>query len=144
MSDVSELPRIFVVDDDRSVAMTLVRILRHGGYDATPFTDSHEALVAACADAPQLLLAEANMPSLSGIDLGIEVRKRSQDCKILLTSGTVALPDLPDTRMAGEHEFEVLEKPLHLAELLGKVGSEIGRAKPPQPVLLLTLTNCCA
>jgi DNA-binding response OmpR family regulator len=144
MSQVSTLSRVFVVDDEPSVAKTLVRILRHGGYDATPFTNSQEALLAARADAPQLLLAEANMPSLSGADLGNAVRKCSPGCKVLLTSGTYILPDLHGNRRADELEFEVLDKPLHMAELLGKVQCEIGRAKPPQPVRLLTLEKCSA
>ena len=128
VSEVSNLRRVFVVDDERSVAMTLVRILRHGGYDATPFTDPQEALVAACANPPQLLLAEANMPSLSGDDLGKELRKHSLGCAVLLMSGAVTSFPFPGTVQPGKLEFEVLEKPLHLAALLGKVQRLIGEA----------------
>jgi DNA-binding response OmpR family regulator len=144
MFDVSAPRRIFVVDDERSVAMTLVRILRHGGYDATPFTDSREALLAARARAPQLLLVEANMPSLSGIDLGTEVRKGSPGCKVLLMSGSVTLSDFSAARLTGPLDFEILEKPLHMAELLRKVQCEIGGMRPPQPVRHLALESRCA
>lgn len=144
MSKLPSLHRIFVVDDEPSVAKTLVRILRYGGYDATPFTDPQEALLAARADAPELMLAEANMPSLSGVDLGTEVRKDSPDCKILLMSGTFAPPDFAGTRLGRGLEFEILDKPLHMAELLKKVQREIGVAKPPLPVRPLTLEKCCA
>jgi len=144
MSEGFNLRRIFVVDDERSVAMTLVRILRHGGYDATPFTDPYEALAAVRANPPALLLAEANMPSLSGADLGNEVRKHSLRCKVLLMSGTVTSLALAGTIRAGGLEFEVLEKPIHMATLLGKVQRVIGAAKPPQKARPLILKQSCA
>jgi len=122
--------RIFVVDGDRSVAMTLVRILTHGGYDATPFTDSTEALLAANLNAPRLVLADANMPSISGIDLAVEVRQCAPDCQVLLMSGALTQIDLLGPRKACGFEFEVLEKPLGIGDLLGKVQCLIGEGKP--------------
>src|SRR5580698_7506159 len=92
MPEPRNLHRIFVVDDEPAIAFTLARILCSQGYDAIPFTGSPEALLAAHSAAPHLLLTDASMPSMSGMELGIAMRKFSPDCKVLVLSGQPANP----------------------------------------------------
>lgn len=58
--------------------------------------------------------------------LGKELRKRSLRCGVLLMPGAVTSFPFPGTVQPGKLEVEVLEKPLHLAALLGKVQWAIG------------------
>lgn len=60
--------------------------------------------------------------------LGKELRKHSLQCEVLLMSGAVTSFPFPGTVQPGKLEFEVLEKPLHLAALLGTVQRVIGEA----------------
>jgi two-component system OmpR family response regulator len=60
------LPSVFVVDDEKTIAETLVTILHLSGFAAKSFTDPREALSAALDDAPDLLLSDVMMPELSG------------------------------------------------------------------------------
>lgn len=144
MYEFSNSPRIFVVDDDLPVALTLVRILRFGGYDAIPFTDSNEALRAARRTPPRLLLAEADMPSLSGIELAAAIRQSSPNCQIMLMSWDHGHPNELGGDRAAQLEFEVLEKPLRMAELLSKASSLLYQRKPPQPVPIPALDRWIA
>jgi DNA-binding response OmpR family regulator len=132
MPELRNLHRIFVVDDEPAIAFTLARILCSQGYDATPFTQSAEALQAAHSAAPDLLLTDALMPSMSGIELGVQMRKFSPDCKVFVLSGRPATADQLATYCTSEFEFEFLAKPVHPANLLGKIRFLDGKPKPPQ------------
>lgn len=121
MSESSKKKRIFVVDDENSIASTLALILESDGFDATPFTEPLEALKASRSESPDLLLSDVMMPQLSGIDLAIQMLEHSPFCKVLLFSG---MPDsanlLQDSREHG-HSFELLAKPMDPPELLRRI-----------------------
>ncbi len=67
-------PRIFVVDDEATIASTLALILNSSGFSATAFTDPLEALRSAEAQCPDFLISDVVMPKLNGIDLAIQFK----------------------------------------------------------------------
>jgi CheY-like chemotaxis protein len=101
--------------------MTLATILGRSGFQATAFTDPLEALQAAGAQPPDLLISDVVMPGLSGIDLAIRVREASPRCLVLLFSGQAATADLLEEARRRGHDFELLAKPIHPSEFLQKV-----------------------
>jgi DNA-binding NtrC family response regulator len=115
--------RVFVVDDEEIIADTLSAILRTRGYDARPFYDVASTLTACEVDAPDWIISDVVMPGLSGIEMGVQIRQRYPDCKILLFSGQAATAELLDKAQESGHEFEVLLKPVHPTELLAKLGT---------------------
>jgi DNA-binding NtrC family response regulator len=104
--------RVFVVDDEPSIASTLADILRMSGFAATAFTNPLEALEAARHHAPHLLVSDVAMLALSGIELAIELKRMDLDCNILLFSGHSATHDLLHQARARGFDFQVLPKPL--------------------------------
>jgi CheY-like chemotaxis protein len=114
-------PRIFVVDDEQVIAVTLAAILNQAGFHAVAFNLPLEALEAARAGQPDLLLTDVVMPKLSGIDLAIQVRELLPLCKVLLFSGMPDTADLLSDSAAQGHTFQVLAKPVHPTELLREV-----------------------
>jgi DNA-binding NtrC family response regulator len=126
MSSANYHPRIFVIDDEHTIASTLSLILRHKGYDTTSFTDPIDALRAVESGAPDLLISDVVMPRLSGIELAIRIQESSPMCKVLLFSGqAVTSKLLEDARVIG-HRFEVIAKPIHPTDLLQRIESELG------------------
>jgi CheY-like chemotaxis protein len=111
-------PRLFVVDDERTIAATLVTILRMNGYSARFFTLPTEALAAVRHDPPDLLISDVNMPVLTGIDLAILIRERCPELKVLLLSGQIASRDLLELARTRGHDFPLMMKPVHPSELL--------------------------
>jgi CheY-like chemotaxis protein len=110
--------RIFVVDDEPVIASTLAAILKLHGYATTSFTSPLEALAAARISAPDLLITDAMMPGISGIELAIQIKAQCPECKILLSSGQAATYDLlQDARRRG-HNFQLLDKPVPPATML--------------------------
>jgi len=112
------LPSVFVVDDEKTIAETLVTILHLSGFAAKSFTDPREALSAALDDAPDLLLSDVMMPELSGVELAIAIRQACPKCKVVLFSGQAGRMDLLFKAREQGHHFHLLSKPIHPAELL--------------------------
>jgi DNA-binding NtrC family response regulator len=125
MSAESLRPRVFVVDDETVIANTLGVILRQQGFEAHSFSLPLEALSAAREMAPDLLISDVVMPLLSGIELAIQLREVCPDCKVLLFSGQAATVSMLEAARASGHDFEVLSKPVHPADLLKKIRSVI-------------------
>jgi hypothetical protein len=55
---------------------------------------------------------------MTGIEAAIITRAKFTNCKILLFSGQAATAELSEGARAQGHEFEILSKPLHPADLL--------------------------
>jgi CheY-like chemotaxis protein len=98
-------PLVFVVDDEPVIASTLAVILQMHGFSAKFFISPLEALTAARAKSPDLLISDVDMPSLSGIDLAIRMKALYPSCKILLFSGQPSTLDLLDSARAQGHDF---------------------------------------
>jgi DNA-binding response OmpR family regulator len=121
---MSELPahfRVFVVDDESTIAATLAMILKRNGFEAVSFTEPLEALSAARLDPPDLLITDVMMPVMSGIDLAIALREEHPNCKVLLFSGQAATANLLQEAEAKGHDFELITKPIHPTEFLRKI-----------------------
>ena len=108
--------RIFVVDDHKIIASTLADILRLSGFDAVWFTNSEEALAAAKSDCPNLVIADIEMPRLSGIELAIQLKEMDLDCDILLMTGHPGYLDLLDQAEKLGHHFQCSKSQLAPAE----------------------------
>ena len=122
-------PRIFVVDDEPLIASTLTSILNMSGFSATGFTIPLDALAASQSDPPDLLISDVAMPSLSGVELAIQMQSQHPSCRILLFSGQTATLDvLADARTRG-HDFPLLLKPVPPTLMLAKVGA-LARKNP--------------
>jgi CheY-like chemotaxis protein len=121
-------PRIFVVDDEPVIASTLAAILQMHGFSATFFTSPLEALAAARAKSPDLLISDVEMPDLSGIELAIKMKAQYPKCKILLFSGRPSTLDLLESARAQGHNFDLLLKPVFPPEFLSEIWKRVGSA----------------
>jgi CheY-like chemotaxis protein len=119
---------IFVVDDEEVIAATVVAILQMSGFAATSFTDPLQALSRARIESPDLLISDVTMPEMSGVDLAIQIREDCPGCKVLLFSGQAATLDLLGNARDLGHDFRLLLKPVHPADLLCEIRSKL---KPP-------------
>jgi DNA-binding NtrC family response regulator len=112
---------IFVVDDEPVIAQTLAVILQNANFQARAFSDPQEALDAATASTPALLLSDVVMPGMTGIKLAIAMRKKCRGCKVLLFSGQAKTAELLTEAAKEGHDFELLLKPVHPKDLLAKL-----------------------
>jgi DNA-binding response OmpR family regulator len=122
-------PVVLVVDDERVIADTLAIILTRSGFSALTAYDGESALELAGVVPPELLLSDVMMgPGMDGTELAIQVVKAFPECKVLLFSGHAATRDLLDKAHDLGHNFTLLAKPLHPADLLARITESIGKA----------------
>jgi DNA-binding NtrC family response regulator len=123
-------PVVYVVDDEKVIAETLAMILNQAGFFAVAFEDPRQALAAACSPPPpNLLLSDVVMPEMSGIELAIQFHQSYPECRVLLFSGQAATSSLLEVARSKGHDFEVLAKPVHPADLLAKLRVDSQRNK---------------
>jgi DNA-binding response OmpR family regulator len=120
--------RIVVIDDEKLIADTLALILRSEGYAAEVAYDGPSGLATCNNFHPHLVISDVVMPGMSGIEVAIELRRKSPGCTILLYSGQAATAQMMEDARSRGHDFELLAKPVHPVQLLEKVKSMIGNA----------------
>ncbi len=106
--------RVVVVDDERTIADTLVLILQKRGLDAFAFYSPLAALEAVAAIDPTYLVTDIVMPEVDGIALAMKVQRLCPECRVILMSGNAmyAGRELPGLG------FPLLHKPVHPEQLL--------------------------
>lgn len=115
----SQKPLALVVDDERVIADTLSIILSKNGFQTMTAYNAAHALELASAATPDLLLSDVMMdPGMDGTELAMALVERCPHCKVLLFSGHSATRDLLEKSRAVGHNFTLLSKPLHPADLL--------------------------
>ena len=84
-----EKPTILVVDDDLPIVTLMRKLLSEFGFDAVTATSGAEALEAARARPPALVLLDKNMPGMSGAEVALALRAEPafERIPILILSG---------------------------------------------------------
>jgi CheY-like chemotaxis protein len=113
--------KVFVVDDETVIAATLAIILNQSGFQAESFTNPVLALERARTTRPDFVISDVMMPEMTGIELAIAIKNECPECKILLFSGQAATTDLLKAARAQGHDFHLLTKPVHPADLLQRI-----------------------
>lgn len=117
--------RVLIVDDEREFAETLTERLRLRGYEASAAFCAEEAVAAAGAAAPDIVLLDLNLPGVRGVELLITLRQLLPHGEIILLSGHLDLAE----RIEGVRidAFGLLLKPVEMPELIAKI--EAAQAK---------------
>lgn len=118
--------RILVVDDESHITHVVSLKLRNAGYDVVTAADGEEGYEAACAQTPDLIITDLQMPYMTGVEMCAKLRSNASTAGIpviLLTARGYALAqeDLARTNIR-----EMLSKPFSPREVLEKVNGYIG------------------
>lgn len=115
------------MDDERSIADSLVFLLKHEGFEATAAYSGEEAQQSATANPVDLLISDVVMSGLNGVEAAIRIRERSPECRVILFSGHANAPALVERANSEGYDFELIQKPLHPQELLAKLRIALAR-----------------
>ena len=131
----NESPVILVVDDEKVIADTLSIILTKDGFTVITAYNAEMALELASKVPPALLLSDVMMgPGMDGTQLAIALREDFPDCKIMLFSGHAAARDLLDKASEFGHDFVLVNKPVHPADLLARINATFAAQAVPAEV----------
>jgi DNA-binding response OmpR family regulator len=112
----ADRPVVLVVEDDAAVADALIEILNEGGYAAIAASSGSDAVETALLMPPDLVITDANLPDMSGIDVAAVFKSKLPEVKIVLLDGDEAASGLV---------FAVVERPVQPAVLLAKVSASL-------------------
>ncbi|MCB9649122.1 MAG: PAS domain S-box protein [Deltaproteobacteria bacterium] len=121
--------RIAVVDDEPALTTLAAQILTRRGYLATPFVNAND-LVAALEASPKLfdvVLANQNMPHMSGLGLGHTLHVLCPHVPMILMSGA----RYPDSELAAAHIRAFIAKPFTPEQLEEVVEQVLRTAQRP-------------
>jgi len=113
-----EKSRVLIVDDERVIAETLVSIFHHSGYEARCVFSAEDALNLIPQWTPSLAVIDVLLPEMNGVDLAIRIRAEYPGIRVTLFSGHTATAELLEAARQQGHEFNILAKPVHPADLL--------------------------
>jgi len=118
-------PRIWVVDDDRSVRFVLATALSEAGYDVSGF-DGAQAVRDALAKRPppDLLFTDVRMPGDSGLQLLDALKQKHPQLPVVVMSAYTDVASTAGAFRGGAHEF--LSKPFDLDEAVALAARVLG------------------
>jgi DNA-binding response OmpR family regulator len=111
--------RILVVDDEQTARGLLAELLLIEGYDVVSAPSGREALQLAALKIPHLVILDANMPEMDGIQTTWELRSQHETCWVPIIMVTAFEDTRTEALHAGVDDF--VTKPFDVADLLARV-----------------------
>lgn len=112
-------PRVWVIDDDRSIRWVLERALNKADMDVTSFSNGVGIMESLQRELPDVILSDVRMPGIDGLDLLRQVTSAHPDLPVIIMT---AHSDLDSAVSAFDRgAFEYLPKPFDLDEAVDQV-----------------------
>lgn len=132
---------ILIADDDRSMRVALMNILDADGYQLFEVTDGHQAVNFCKNNMPDLVLLDAVMPEMSGLEACKKIRQIDQSSHVPILIVTAL-----DDEESVEHAFRVgatdyLSKPVHFSVLRQRIARLLHASKVEKHVQQLAYTD---
>ena len=114
--------KVLVVDDSMSAVLWQKLVLRQEAYDVVTASDGEAAVAAAVAERPDLIIMDAVMPGMDGLEARRRIRATpaTQHVPIIMTTTREKLTNVEATTEVEAGDF--LMKPIERVALLEKVG----------------------
>jgi FixJ family two-component response regulator len=119
-------PRVFVVDDDRSVRTSLANLLVTEDYDVEIFASAAEYLVRIPHTGPACLVLDVQLPGLDGLALQRQLTEEGRTEQIVFITGHGNIPMGIGAMKRGAIDF--LPKPFRDDDLLSAVAQALTRS----------------
>jgi len=132
-----KLMRILVVEDDKKIALLLVKGLKQSGYAVDHCPDGEEALALAATTAYDAAVVDIMLPRLDGLSLIQRWRRQNNRVPVLILSAKAAVDDRVRGLQAGGDDY--LTKPFAFSEMLARVQALIRRATQTSEPTTLTV-----
>lgn len=121
----TDVPIVFVVDDDISVRESLELLVASAGWNVETFACAQDFLVRPRALVPSCLVLDLALPGLNGLDLQKRIAVGRADLPIIFITGHGDVPQTVQAMKAGAVEF--LTKPFSDEVLLGAIRQALER-----------------
>jgi len=120
-----ELPRsrILVVDDEKSIRLTVRAILQDQGYEVEIASDAAEAQALLAHGGWDVVVTDIVLPGVSGVDLLKTIRAASPEVEVIMMTGEPTAETAAEAIRAGARDY--LAKPVLKSAMLRSVGTAV-------------------
>jgi DNA-binding response OmpR family regulator len=120
--------RILLVEDDPDAALFALHVLStRGGFDVTHTADPAVALAMAAAEPWDLVLTDAELPGMTGLELIEALRRQAPALPIAVLTSYTGAGKTADALRSRADEF--LEKPVHIDLLIAIAAALISKGR---------------
>jgi two-component system catabolic regulation response regulator CreB len=124
-------PRILIVEDEPSIADTILYSLESEGFAASVAGTGADALQQVQAEEPALVVLDIGLPDMTGFEVCRQIRARCNVPVIFLTARSSELDRVVGLEIGGD---DYLCKPFSPRELTARVRAVLRRTQPPAGV----------
>jgi FixJ family two-component response regulator len=121
----SDIPVVFIVDDDISVRESLELLVRSENWMPETAASAQEFLDHPRAPVPSCLVLDLSLPGLNGLELQKRLALERTEVPIIFVTGYGDIPKTVQAMKAGAVEF--LTKPLNTDVLVSAIGKALER-----------------
>jgi len=109
------MPKILIIDDDRSIRETLVGFFKKKGFEVLSASNGKEGLDLVRKFLPDLVLSDIRMPEMNGLELLEKIKEFKEEINVILMT---AYDDMQTTVKAiRKGAYDYLEKPIEINRL---------------------------
>lgn len=111
--------RVLVIEDERQLAGQITRAMVRHGHTVHFETDGDRGLAAALATHPDMVILDLNLPSLPGMEILAQLRRREWPGRVLILTAKTDVEHRVRGLKAGADDY--LTKPFSMEELAARV-----------------------
>ena len=125
------MKRLLLVEDEPGLVLTLSDRLAREGYTVESSADGESGLERAASEGFDLILLDVMLPTLGGLDVLRELRRRGVDTPVILLTARGQLVDKVVGLKLGADDY--VTKPFEMMELLARIEAALRRAPARGP-----------
>ncbi len=126
------MPKILVVEDEKTIALAVQHNLRREGYEAEIAGDGEEALGAFDEQVPDLIILDLMLPKIDGLTVCRRLRQKSSVPILMLTARTEEMDRVVGLEIGAD---DYMTKPFSMRELISRVGAILRRVEMDRSAL---------
>jgi eukaryotic-like serine/threonine-protein kinase len=131
---------ILVVDDEVHIVQYLTKVLSRNNYKILPAYTGRQGLQLFQENEIALVIADVNMPDLSGLDLLVEIKKRNAQIPVINITGMATVDTAIKCMKSGAVDY--ISKPFRVQEILDSVEKALEIAAQSLSDMFKTVENC--
>ena len=108
--------RIYVVDDERIIRVSLADELRDAGYEVYEFAHANAALMQMKELLPDIVITDLKMPDIDGVELLRRTKKFNKNICVILMTAYSTVSTAVETMKLGAYDY--IEKPFDNEKVL--------------------------
>ena len=117
--------RLLVVDDEQSIRRLCMTIGNTLGYACAEAESAEAALARLESDAPDLILTDLKLPTMSGVELLKQSKTVLPHTEVAIMTGHGSIESAVDAMKLGAYDY--IEKPFRVQQLIAIVEKTFGK-----------------